>query len=477
MYEDYVHLHPIDTSQVNPNWNKTFDFIPTVPYFPGARPYIEFANPFLTPIWYTDWRDETLSWQLTCSFTAHLNPTPTVIVRGPDAVKFLKDSFINNFDKFPIGTSKHGLMCLDNGLLASSGVLMRTAEDAFETFWLSPFLNYAFSLKKYDAVLEDITRDRFLFQMAGPRSLEILEAATGDDLHDIRFCHFRNSSIDGKTVRVLRFGMSGGLGYEVHGNMEDCRALYLKIVEAGNPYGIRLLGQLPYMMNHTPGGFQQFSLHYMPAAFADPGFMAFMTPPSIDADAPDSGRTGGAFQMKLAGSMGEDITRRFATPVDLGLKKVIDFSHEFCGKAALQAAVADQKRTIVTLKWNPQDLCEIYASQWRPGEEPYQPIDEPGILAPLYGPFAAYHDRVLDKDGKEIGMSGGRTASYFHRSMLSLGILDLEYCELGTEVLVLWGDPGRRQMKIRAKVAPFPYNQHIRNEKFDVETIPHPMKK
>ena len=52
--------------------------------------------------------------------------------------------------------------------------------------------------------------------------------------------------------------------------------------------------------------------------------------------------------------------------------------------------------------------------------------------------------------------------------------LDREYRTLGTEVYVLWGEPGTRQLKIRVKVAPLPYNQHIANKIFGVETIPHP---
>ncbi len=58
--------------------------------------------------------------------------------------------------------------------------------------------------------------------------------------------------------------------------------------------------------------------------------------------------------------------------------------------------------------------------------------------------------------------------------MLSFESLDRGYLELWPEAFVLGGDPGRRQMKIRARVAPFPYRQSNRNETFDVETIARP---
>jgi len=49
---------------------------------------------------------------------------------------------------------------------------------------------------------------------------------------------------------------------------------------------------------------------------------------------------------------------------------------------------------------------------------------------------------------------------------------DVEYSTLGTDVVVLWGDPGTRQKEIRAKVARFPYLDQDRNENLDVSAIP-----
>lgn len=57
--------------------------------------------------------------------------------------------------------------------------------------------------------------------------------------------------------------------------------------------------------------------------------------------------------------------------------------------------------------------------------------------------------------------------------MISLAFISAEYAKEGTELEILWGTPGTRQMKVRAKVARFPYNQdYIRNEKRDVSDIP-----
>ena len=85
--------------------------------------------------------------------------------------------------------------------------------------------------------------------------------------------------------------------------------------------------------------------------------------------------------------------------------------------------------------------------------------------------WAYYADQVL-RDGKLVGISSGRTQSYNFRQMLSLSSIDLEYGQIGTEVTVLWGDPGTRRKEIRAVVSRFPYLVENRNEDVDVDAIP-----
>jgi hypothetical protein len=57
--------------------------------------------------------------------------------------------------------------------------------------------------------------------------------------------------------------------------------------------------------------------------------------------------------------------------------------------------------------------------------------------------------------------------------MLSLCSIDIAHSAMGTEVIVLWGNPGTRQKKIRATVSRFPYLSENRNQVVDVSKIPH----
>jgi glycine cleavage system aminomethyltransferase T len=64
-----------------------------------------------------------------------------------------------------------------------------------------------------------------------------------------------------------------------------------------------------------------------------------------------------------------------------------------------------------------------------------------------------------------VGVATSRGYSYYFREMISLSTIDVAVSEIGTELVVHWGRPGRRQKEIRAVVAPAPYKKdHSRGD-------------
>ena len=76
-------------------------------------------------------------------------------------------------------------------------------------------------------------RRAYLFQIAGPTSLETLERATGESLRDIGSCAPAQAKINGTTVEVGRIGMSGNLAYELRGPIEDGPEIYDAVFQGG----------------------------------------------------------------------------------------------------------------------------------------------------------------------------------------------------------------------------------------------------
>ena len=76
------------------------------------------------------------------------------------------------------------------------------------------------------------------------------------------------------------------------------------------------------------------------------------------------------------------------------------------------------------------------------------------------------------KNGKLVGVATSRGYSYYFRQMLSLCTIDVAQSEPGTEVEVIWGNPGTPQKRIRATVAPAPYKKD--NRRADLASVQAP---
>ena len=462
MDEKYAKRWPIDPDRVDPASEGVYRTSPYVPDMYNVGLYLTNYLDYMAPMWVTGWRDESLSWHKTASIHAGLNPSPDVVIKGPDAKRFMSETFVNNSEDWPIGLIKHGVICTEEGLVASHGVIMHLAEDEYEAYWHSPYLEYVFSLGDYDCELIDKTAERYVFQLQGPECKRILEGVCdGDDLSDIEYRHFRMSTCDGEPVRIMRLGMAGTLAYEIHGRIEHAKEVYAKILRVGAPLGIRQIGCVAYQLNHVPGGMSQVGNNFQSAMFTDSGFCEFMAGSETDQSTDFAQVTDP--ERLYTGSAGCDERIRMFNPMEFGLGHVINWNHEFRGKEALLAYKANKKRKQVTLRWNPEDLATIYISQFQEGE-PYRQFDWPmAEFTDGEGSFMLNADKVLDAEGNEVGISLGVTNDVYDHAMLSFASVRIDLAVEGTQLYVLWGNPGERQMRVRAKVVRTPYTNHLTN--------------
>ena len=140
----------------------------------------------------------TSAWINTC-----LTTSPVYDVIGPDAVKFLNSICVNDFTKLTTKGMRHAILCNDKGQILTDGVCIRIAEDRYRTYWLTPVINYYMSVTDLDVHGENMIGREYFIQVDGEKSLEILENAFNQDLHDIRFATHRQIDVDGKKVEVI----------------------------------------------------------------------------------------------------------------------------------------------------------------------------------------------------------------------------------------------------------------------------------
>lgn len=438
---------------------------------PPAASYSLSLSMHISPYEYTNWRDETCSWKTTCYLHAGLNPTDTYKIHGERVLDFLGKVCATNMEHFEVGRIKHGLCLDEQGRVLTDGVMMRTATDEVTTYWMVPILNYyldRFYGEEYGVTGELVTGRVFLFQIGGPISIDVVEAVTGEDFHDLKHLCYRDSQICGHPVQICRVGMAGTLAYEVHGNIEDAHEVYNKLWEVGQPMGMHRLGSHCYIMNHAENGFPQLKVHFLEPRSQMPGLMDYLQgTPSMEFQV----MTCDENAFLLDGSAAGDRSNFFHNPYELGWGKMIHLDHDFIGRVACEKLVAAGTRRIVTYEWNADDVADVFASQFRgDGEEPYKFIEEPSDVN-YWMSIDVHHDLVLDADGNVIGTSFGRqNACYFHR-MISIGCLDPKFAQEGAEVYVLWGNPGQRQKRIRATIVRYPYNNVMRSDSTDISKV------
>ena len=401
-----------------------------------------------------------MSWKETC-YVGDWSFLATFEVEGPDALALFSDISVNGFSKFEIGQAKHVIQCNVDGKVITEGILLRLAEDRFWIQSLPAFYAaYHLSTGKYKATGRYV--DMYFYQVQGPNALAVLERLVGDQLRDVGFMRFRKIEIKGHEVLALRQGMSGEIGgFELQGLQDEHAPEILDaILDAGKSFGMRRLGMRSAMINHLEAWYPTVVQHYLPAMFGvdTEGYREYLrSEKPIEQGCPVQ-RVSYLRRMafNLSGSFqGTDVSDYYRSPVELNWSKNIKFDHEFIGRAALEVEVANPRRVGTTLEFDSADIMDLYASLFESGS-PYMFMDIP------HHQQSSAHASEIRKDGKLVGLATYPAYSYYFRRVLAISSIDVEYDQPGTEVEVLWGNPGTRQKLLRAKVASTPYKRDRR---------------
>jgi vanillate/3-O-methylgallate O-demethylase len=414
------------------------------------------------PAQYTNWVDEQLSWKETC-YVGSWSSFANLLLEGPEAVDLLADLSINSFAEYPVGGGKHLVQCDENANVVAEGVLVREAEERFVVHGVPAYWT-AYNLENgdYDATAE--FRDTFNYGIQGPNSLKVLDALADHSLRDVGFMRSGDIEIAGVDVTAVRFGMSGEIGFELHGPGEHSETVWDAILEAGEEYGIQRLSSGTSSINQLEAGIPSRVRDFVSAIFGEEmaDYRAYLR----------EHQTRDLITHAVEGSFeADDISDYYRTPVELGWDRYTKFDHDFVGREALEAEADDPQRVLATLEWNEKDVIDVYASLFREGpaykfmEMPHQ--QKRSMIA----------DRVL-KDGEDVGVATMRGYSYYFREMLSLATIDVEHAEPGTEVTVLWGEgenpasptvEDHVQKEVRATVAETPYKEDNRRRDLSQE--------
>ncbi|KGJ03814.1 sarcosine oxidase subunit alpha [Paracoccus halophilus] len=176
-----------------------------------------------------------------------------IVVKGPDAGKFLDMMYTGMMSTLPVGKCRYGLICNENGFLIDDGVAARLSEDTwlvhtttggadrmhghFEDWLQCEWWDW----QVYTA---NVTEQWAQIAVVGPKARVLLERLGGMDLsaEALPFMGWAEGEIAGIPARVYRISFSGELSFEVAVPANRGLELWEKLHEAGadlniTPYG------------------------------------------------------------------------------------------------------------------------------------------------------------------------------------------------------------------------------------------------
>jgi 4-methylaminobutanoate oxidase (formaldehyde-forming) len=172
-----------------------------------------------------------------------------VEIKGPGALDFLQKMTDNQMDR-PVGSVAYTQLLNEKGGIECDLTVSRVRENLFYLVTGTAFIKHDYAwLERHlpqdgSLSIADVTSARSCLTLCGPRSREILQKVSGDDLSNDGFPYMacKEICIGSAPVLALRITYVGELGWELHMPVEYALYVYHVLWEAGNPFGLTNVG-------------------------------------------------------------------------------------------------------------------------------------------------------------------------------------------------------------------------------------------
>ncbi|MEM6634680.1 MAG: FAD-dependent oxidoreductase [Pseudomonadota bacterium] len=192
------------------------------------------------------------------------------VCKGPGAADWLNAVFANNMPK-AVGRSCLTPLISKRGGIAGDFTVTRVADD---TFWvIGSGMAERYHKRFFKQVhlpsgttFESQTSALCGFNVAGPKSRDILQRLTNTSLATADFAFMRSAMVEmaGVEALALRVSFTGDLGWELHCKAEDQAQLYAALLAAGKDFGAGPVGSRALMSLRIEKGYGSWSREYSP---------------------------------------------------------------------------------------------------------------------------------------------------------------------------------------------------------------------
>ncbi len=176
-----------------------------------------------------------------------------IVVKGPDAGRFLDMLYTGVMSTLPVGKCRYGLMCSEQGFLSDDGVVARISEDTWLCHttsggadrihaWMEDWLQCEWW--DWQVYTANITEQLAQVAVVGPNARKLLEKMGGMDVskETLPFMQWADGTLGGFAVRVYRISFSGELSYEIAVPASLGAAFWEALYKAGAEFGVMPYG-------------------------------------------------------------------------------------------------------------------------------------------------------------------------------------------------------------------------------------------
>ncbi len=169
---------------------------------------------------------------------------------GPDAERWLNRVNTRSIEGLSDNRICYTAACNEEGVVIDDGIVIKLGDDDYY-FTTSTARGpatmewyYRWKEREWEAWLVNLTEARAGMNLAGPASREILSKLTSTDLSNeaLPFMHWTKAELAEVPCYILRMGFLGELSYEIHCPSNQSVYLWEKLIEAGEPLGLKRIG-------------------------------------------------------------------------------------------------------------------------------------------------------------------------------------------------------------------------------------------
>jgi sarcosine oxidase, subunit alpha len=175
-------------------------------------------------------------------------------IQGADAAEFITRIYTNSFLKLAPGKCRYGLMLKEDGMIFDDGVTACLGPNHYLMFtttggaagvlgWLELWQQTEWP--ELDVYFTSVTDHWATATVTGPEARRVIDKLCDDvDLSNeaFPFMDWRDGTVAGIKARIFRISFTGELSFEVNVPAHYGRAMWEKLVEAGEEFGITPYG-------------------------------------------------------------------------------------------------------------------------------------------------------------------------------------------------------------------------------------------